>query len=225
MLAGGIGTRLRAVVPHLPKPMAPIGSRPFLEILLGSLARKGIQRAVLSLGYMADTISSHFGESFADMDLAYVVENSPLGTGGAVRLAITRCLGDHVFVLNGDTFVDLEVESVEHLWQANHHAVIVGRKVSDTGRYGRLLASEGRVRGFSEKGLTGPGLINAGCYVLGRHQLDAWQLNVPFSLESDYFAKIVAAEPVDVFETSGLFIDIGIPEDFLRAQEILAHLA
>lgn len=225
VLAGGFGTRLRAVVPNLPKPMAPIGGRPFLEILLGSLARKGFRRAILSLGFMAETVSSHFGERFVGMELAYVVEDSPLGTGGAIRLAMTRCSGDHVFVFNGDTFVDLEVESVEDLWQTKHHAIIVGRQVPDTARYGRLRVSDGRVRGFSEKGVAGPGQINAGCYVFGTRQLDAWPLNEPFSLESEFLAKLVATEQVDFFETSGLFIDIGIPEDFLRAQELLVNLS
>lgn len=221
VLAGGFGTRLREVVPDLPKPMAPIGGKPFLEILLSALARKGFTRVVLSLGFMAETISSHFGERFAEMELVYIVEEHPLGTGGAIRLAMEACKEDHVFVFNGDTFVDLEVGQIERLWENHHHAIIVGREVPDTARYGRLLVSDGRVSGFSEKGMTGPGLINAGCYILRTDQLDEWPLNTPFSLESDYFVRAVTTEPVDAFETTGLFIDIGIPEDFNRAQTLL----
>ena len=111
VLAGGFGTRLRQVVTDVPKSMAPIAGRPFLEILLGSLARKGFQRIVLSLGFMAEKISDHFGTHFAGLELAYVVEETPLGTGGAVRLASTACTQDHVFVLNGDTYVDLEADA------------------------------------------------------------------------------------------------------------------
>lgn len=225
ILAGGLGSRLRTAVPNIPKPMAPIQGRPFLEILLGSLAGKGFRRTVLSLGYMAETISSHFGASFARMDLAYVVEDSPLGTGGAVRLAMTECSVDHVFVFNGDTYVDLDVESVEQLWQAKHRTILVGQRVEDSGRYGRLLVSKGHLCGFSEKGVAGPGIINAGCYVIGTKQLDGWPLNTPFSLEVDYLTPSIAAEQVELFQTSGLFIDIGVPEDFTRAQTILADVA
>jgi D-glycero-alpha-D-manno-heptose 1-phosphate guanylyltransferase len=222
ILAGGFGTRLREAVPDLPKSMAPIAGRPFLEILLGSLARKGFNRVILSLGFRAETISSHFGENFAGMELAYAVEQKPLGTGGGVRLAMTQCKTDHVFVFNGDTFIDLEVAQVERLWQSRQHAIIVGREVPDTSRYGRLLIFDGHVCGFTEKGMSGPGLINAGCYVFGTHQLDKWPPRTPFSLETDYLVQAVTIEPIDAFETHGLFVDIGTPEDFQRAQILLA---
>lgn len=222
VLAGGFGTRLREVVPDLPKPMAPIGGQPFLEILLNSLARKGFERVVLSLGYKAEVISSHFGDSFAGMVIDYVVEKTPLGTGGAARLAMAHCRGDHVFVFNGDTFVDLEARQVEDLWQTRRHAIIVGRKVQDTARYGRLQVVKGHVTGFYEKGMSGPGLINAGCYVLRTDQLDDWPLNNYFSLEADYLFRAVMVERINFFETTGLFIDIGVPEDLHRAQTLLA---
>lgn len=222
VLAGGFGTRLRQVVPDLPKPMAPIAGQPFLEILLGSLASKGFGRVVLSLGFMADKISNHFGIRYAGMELAYVVEDQPLGTGGAVRLAMTKCYDDHVFVFNGDTFLDLEVDAVEQHWQSHRRTIIVGREMVDTARYGRLLTKTGRVTGFTEKGVAGPGLINAGCYVFNQGQLDGFALSAPFSLESDYLTTEVSQTPVDVFVTSGQFIDIGVPEDFLRAQTELA---
>ena len=225
VLAGGFGTRLRQVVPDLPKPMAPIAGRPFLEILLGTLAHKGFGRVVLSLGFMAEKISGHFGSRYAGMELQYVVEDQPLGTGGAVRLALTRCTDDHVFVFNGDTFLDLEAAALERQWQSHHRPIIVGREVADTARYGRLLTADGRVTGFTEKGVAGPGLINAGCYVFGRQQLDRFALNSAFSLEADYLAKEVSRSPFDVFVTAGQFIDIGVPEDFQRAQTVLRDAA
>lgn len=225
VLAGGFGTRLRELVKDLPKPMAPVASKPFLEILLGALARKGFQRVVLSLGFMADKVVAHFGDTFAGMELAYVVEEQPLGTGGAVRLALSGCQQDHVYVFNGDTFLDLEVDTVESLWQDRHHPIIVGREVPDTVRYGRLLTADGHVTGFTEKGVAGPGLINAGCYVFDRAQLDDFALNKVFSLEADFLADAVRQMTVDVFVTEGLFIDIGIPEDYVRAQTLLAGVA
>ena len=225
VLAGGLGTRLRALVPDVPKPMAPVAGRPFLEILLNSLARKGFGRVILSLGFGADTMAAHFGSRFAGMDVVCVVEDQPLGTGGAVRLSLAHCLGDHAFVFNGDTFLDLEVAALEGHWQAHRVPIMVARQVPDTERYGRLLAKDGRVAGFTEKGLAGPGLINAGCYVLPKDSLNHWPLNTAFSLETAYFAQTVAQERVDVFETGGLFIDIGVPDDFRRAQTLLAPYA
>jgi D-glycero-alpha-D-manno-heptose 1-phosphate guanylyltransferase len=224
VLAGGFGTRLREVMLDVPKPMAPVAGKPFLEILLRALASKGFGRVVLSLGFMAEKISGHFSEQFAGMELAYVVEDHPLGTGGAVRLALAKCKQDHAFVFNGDTFLDLEVDDVENLWQEQHHTIVVGCAVPDMARYGCLLTAHGRVTGFTEKGVAGPGLISAGCYVLGRSELDGFALHQPFSLETDFLSNAVPQTPVDVFVTEGLFIDIGIPEDYARAQTLLAEL-
>lgn len=218
VLAGGFGTRLKQVVPDLPKPMAPVSGRPFLEILLASLARKGFRRVLLSLGYLADKVVDHFGDQFSGMDLVYEIEKTPLGTGGAVRQALTRCTDDHVFVFNGDTFLDLEVKDVEAHWKKYHVPVIVARDVADTARYGRLETADGRVLGFSEKGTSGPGLINAGCYVLPADSLDGFVSGQPFSLETDYLANAVGERRFDLFVTNGHFIDIGVPEDYARAQ-------
>lgn len=222
VLAGGLGMRLRQVVPDLPKPMAPVGERPFLEILLKELALKGFSRVVLSLGFMADKIVSHFGKNFAGIELEYVVEAQPLGTGGAVRLALTRCTQDHVFVLNGDTFLSLDTEAINKQWIKRRNPIVVACMVSDTARYGRLLVHEGKVSGFSEKSISGNGLINAGCYVFSRSELDRFELNSPFSLERDFLQSAVKCGSVDVFVASGRFIDIGVPEDYLRAQHELS---
>lgn len=224
ILAGGLGTRLREVVPDSPKPMAPIGGRPFLEILLTSLARKGIKRVVLSLGYMAEKISNYFGDSFAAMELNYIVEKAPLGTGGAVRIAMTRCDLDHVFVFNGDTFLDLEVDAVEMHWQKHRRPIIVGCEVPDTARYGRLLVEHDQVTGFIAKGVFGHGLISAGCYIFNRGQLDNIALKKVFSLEADYLTQEVTKIRFDMFFTQGKFIDIGVPEDYARAQIDLVNI-
>lgn len=224
VLAGGFGTRLRQVVADVPKPMAPIAGRPFLEILLGSLARKGFSRVVLSLGFMAEKISEHFGARFAGMDIAYVVEETPLGTGGAIRLALDACTQDHVFVFNGDTYLDLEVRSLERHWQAKRHPIVVGRQVPDTSRYGRLAVDGECITSFAEKGIAGAGLINAGCYVLATDALARFPLNQPFSIETDYMVPEVTSATVELFVTEGMFIDIGIPEDYERAQMLLADL-
>lgn len=225
ILAGGFGTRLREVVADVPKPMAPVSGRPFLEIVLSVLSRQGFRRVVLSLGYMAETIVSHFGGRYKKLELVYEIEDSPLGTGGAVRAALQQCHNDHVYIFNGDTFLDLEVSQVEAVWQRNHHPVIVAREVLDTARYGRLHVTDGLVTGFAEKGVVGPGLINAGCYALPLHCLDAFEVGRRFSLETDYFMCSVPQLHIDAFVTKGHFIDIGVPEDYMRAQTELTPFA
>lgn len=222
ILAGGFGTRLKGVVPDLPKPMAPIAGRPFLEILLAMLARKGFTRVILSLGFMAEKIIRHFGDSYLGMELEHEVESQPLGTGGAIRAALARCLTDHVFIFNGDTYLDLKVDELERLWQAGRHPVIVACEVPDTSRYGRLDTANGRVLGFSEKGMAGPGLINAGCYVLPKHILDGFPRGKAFSFEEDFLAKKAVSAHFDLYVAEGHFIDIGVPEDYARAQTELA---
>jgi D-glycero-alpha-D-manno-heptose 1-phosphate guanylyltransferase len=202
--------------------MAPVAGRPFLEIVLAALAEKGFRRVVLSLGYMADKIVIYFGDRFAGMDLVYEIEQSPLGTGGAVREALGHCTADHVFVFTGDTFLDLEAPALEAQWAVRHTPTIVARAVPDTARYGRLEVAEGRVCGFLEKGSAGAGLINAGCYVLPRDSLDGFAPGTAFSLETDFLAEAVRRQRFDVFVTEGMFIDIGVPEDYARAQTELA---
>jgi D-glycero-alpha-D-manno-heptose 1-phosphate guanylyltransferase len=224
VLAGGFGTRLREVVPDFPKPMAPVAGRPFLEILLSALAQKGFTRVVLSLGFMSEKIIAHFGDNYEGMELVHEVESQPLGTGGAIRAALARCLADHAFVFNGDTYLDIEVDEIERLWQTNRHPVIVVREVPDTMRFGRVEIRDGRINAFLEKGKSGAGLINAGCYVLPTQALDAFSLGLPFSLETEYFIKRLHHIRFDGFVTHGRFIDIGVPNDYALAQMELVGL-
>jgi D-glycero-alpha-D-manno-heptose 1-phosphate guanylyltransferase len=225
VLAGGFGTRLKDMVADVPKPMAPIAGRPFLEILLSLLAQKGFSRVVLSLGFMAEKISGYFGSQFAGMDIFYIVEDRPLGTGGAIRLAFEACEQDHAYIFNGDTYLDLEVDLIEQQWQAKRHPIIVGRQVPDTARYGRIVVEGERIISFAEKKITGPGLINAGCYVLSRDTLAGFTLNQNFSIETQYFVPEVERSTFCVFVTkTTVFIDIGEPEDYFLAQTLLANL-
>ena len=224
ILAGGFGTRLREVVPDLPKPMAPIAGRPFLEILLTALAKKKFTRVILSLGFMADKIISHFGDSFLGMELVYEVESTPLGTGGAIRASLQHCVTDHAVIFNGDTYLDLEVDELEQLWEASHNAIIVVREVPDTARYGRVEMVNGRITAFLEKGATGLGLINAGCYVFPKNALDTFFVGEPFSLESQFFMPNLQNICFNGFVTQGRFIDIGIPSDYELAQTMLVNV-
>jgi D-glycero-alpha-D-manno-heptose 1-phosphate guanylyltransferase len=225
ILAGGFGTRLKSVVPDLPKPMARVCGRPFLEIVMDRLAANGTTHAVLALGFKADIIQQHFGARYAGIELSYSVESVPLGTGGATRLALEQCRSDHAFVCNGDTFLDLDIGKVETLWQSKRKNIVIARHVNDAGRYGRLLVRGGLVTEFCEKGSNDAGLINAGCYVLARTALDRFNAGQPFSLERDFLVPASAERSLHVLVTDGCFIDIGIPEDFLMAQTELAPWA
>ena len=223
VLAGGFGTRLKSMVPDLPKPMAPVAGRPFLEILLSMLASKGFTRVVLSLGFMSEKIISYFGDNYLGMRLVYEVESIPLGTGGAIRAALTRCLDNHAFIFNGDTYLELEVDALERLWHVQQNSIIVVREVADTIRFGRVEIVNGQIGAFLEKGLAGYGLINAGCYVLSKDALEEFPLNQPFSIETEFFIKNLKSKRLDSFVTSGRFIDIGVPNDYVRAQTELAN--
>jgi D-glycero-alpha-D-manno-heptose 1-phosphate guanylyltransferase len=222
ILAGGYGTRLRPLVADVPKPLAPIAGRPFLEIQLGMLRRRGFGHAILAIGYLGHMIIDRFGERFGDLALSYTIEESPLGTGGAMQRALEQCRSDRAFVFNGDTYLELDFDAADRLWQADRRGVLVARSVPDTARYGRLAVTDGWVHGLVEKGAAGPGLINAGCYLLNRGQLAELAVQPPFSFENDYLARQLPAAPFHLLLTDGLFIDIGVPEDFAHAQKLLA---
>jgi len=225
VLAGGMGSRLRSVVADVPKPMAPVAGRPFLEYLLQALADAGFDRIVLSVGHMAQTIVDHFGPRHLGMQIDYEIESRPLGTGGATRAALRHIGEDHAHVLNGDTYVQFDAAEMERIWRERRTPVIVAREVDDTARFGRLDVVDGRVTRFCEKGVAGPGLINAGVYLLPRTALDAFDAGQTFSLEQDYLAAAVRETDIRVVTAHGLFIDIGVPEDYRRAQQLFSGFA
>ncbi|KRA17714.1 nucleotidyltransferase family protein [Lysobacter sp. Root604] len=226
VLAGGFGTRLRSVVSDVPKPMARIAGRPFLELLLSHLVGNGFQRIVLSVGYLSDTIVAHFGDAFRGVPLAYAVENEPLGTGGAIREAMAHCDDGHVYVLNGDTYLAVETAETDALWARRGLPVIVAREVEDTARYGKLeVDNQGRITGFLEKDASGgPGLINAGCYVLPTDIVREFPDRERFSFETEYLRDAVSRREFLALPTNTDFIDIGTPEDYARAQTLLSAI-
>ncbi len=226
ILVGGLGTRLRSVAPDVPKAMVNIVGRPFLEILLQNLAKQNIKRVILSVGYMSENIMNHFGDRFANMEIIYAIEKTPLGTGGAVYNSLPFCFSDHVLILNGDTFLDLNIDDLELYWQQMHVPTIVACMVADTSRYGRLsIDDNNRVIKFSEKGLSGSGIINAGACILPINIFNEYPIHSKsFSLETDFLSKIISSKRVDAFVVDGYFIDIGIPEDYERAKLELVNL-
>lgn len=228
LLVGGLGTRLRAVVPGAPKPLAPVGDRPFLELLVRQLASQGLRQLVMCTGHMADQIDQLFGDgSRFGAAIKYSRESEPLGTAGAIKFA-ERFLQEATdfLVLNGDSF--LEVDLLELLRAHRSHgalATIAVVQVDDAARYGTVRADESnKILEFCEKtGHNSPGLINAGIYVFNRAILEHIPAG-PASLEKDVFPKLLERGLYAVKQQQGLFIDIGTPADYAKAQQLIDRL-
>lgn len=222
VLAGGFGTRLRAVVSDRPKPMAPIRGRPFLELLLDRLVEQKVPEIVLAVSFMAESITSHFGCAYRRVPVAYSIEREPLGTGGGVRQAMTHLEATEAIVLNGDTWSAFDVCGMLAAHRESRAVLTMGVvRVQDVARYGALDVHDHRVRAIREKGDAGPGAINAGVYLFSRDARALLPAVPAFSLERDFLvAKLDALAPL-AYELDPPFIDIGLPEDFQRAQSLL----
>lgn len=222
ILAGGFGTRLREAVPDLPKPMAPIADKPFLAWQLDYLIQSGVRRFVFSVGYKADVIRNYFGSEYGGASITYVEESEPLGTGGALQLALHQAQQERVFVFNGDTLCEANLQQLRA--QVKDKADAVGvfvKQVEDVARYGSIKCDASNlVVSFGEKALQGPGFINAGIYDLPRDLFNGRDLVPPFSFETAVLQNLVGnnlfAVPAGEF-----FIDIGIKDDFLKAQSVI----
>lgn len=221
ILCGGKGTRLRSVVKDIPKPMARVAGRPFLEIVLSQFRDLGFTRAVLSTGYLASVIGNHFGDRFGEMELRYCEDPKPLGTGGAARASAGMCEGETILVCNGDTYVEFDCEAAIALCERTHSPVVATFAVSDTERYGRIEIGSGSQARFCGRGIAGEGFISAGVYLLPRPMLVGDRRAVPFSLEEFVFDPAHSGV-VSAVVAGGRFIDIGVPEDYEMAQSMFA---
>lgn len=223
ILAGGFGTRLRSVVSDVPKPMAPVQGKPFLHYVLQYLKKQGIDSVILSVGYMHEKITAHFGERYEEVSISYSVESQPLGTGGAIRQALRHAEGEYVLVVNGDTLFSVDVVHMqEKAKETQADVIIAGRMVEDTDRYGCMVLDGDRIRQFSSQDIgKGPGVINGGVYLVKRDVFRWGQLVDPFSFERDFLAVCDEQVNLRCVRFADYFIDIGIPEDYRRAEDEL----
>lgn len=228
ILAGGLGTRLRAAFNNGPKCMAPVGGRPFLEYLLSHIRRFGFSRVVLCVGYGQGQILESIGSGrLKGFEIRYSAETEPLGTGGALKRAESLIDKRDFLVFNGDSFLAIDLQQLveEHLW-SGAWATVALTKVHNSARFGSVvLAANGLIREFREKdpAVCGPNMINGGVYVLNRQVLDLIPESGAVSLEREIFPRLLT-RGIQGFICDGYFIDIGIPEDFERAQvELPAH--
>ncbi|MGA9853594.1 MAG: nucleotidyltransferase family protein [Gammaproteobacteria bacterium] len=220
VLAGGFGTRLGELTRETPKPMLRIGDRPFLYYVLRYLAAQQISRVVLSVGHLSEQIHTYFGDHACGMPLEYCPEEMPLGTAGALRLAMEHCNGAEFLAVNGDTLVLVDLAAMLH----QHHerqalVTLAACPVKDASRYGAVIYdSKARVTGFAEKGQMGSGDINAGMYLFQKQALTGIPPGRPASLEQEVLPKLAADGRLYAYASAAYFIDIGVVEDYRRAQ-------
>jgi NDP-sugar pyrophosphorylase family protein len=227
LLVGGLGTRLRSTVPSAPKVLASIGKKSFLELLVGQLRSQGIRRLVMCTGYLAGQIENEFGNGQSwDVAIEYSREEQPLGTAGAVRQARGFLQDTPDFlVMNGDSFLELDFLKLMEFHRAHEAlATIAVLRVQDAGRYGTVqVDANSRVRSFTEKtGSDVPGVVNGGVYIFSRAVLE-YIPEQPASLERDVFPRLLD-HGVYAQEQHGMFIDIGTPADYARAQQLCDSL-
>ena len=227
LLVGGMGTRLRSVVPSIPKPLASVGNKPFLDLVIRQLRAQGIRHLVMCTGYLADRIESEFGNGYSwDLVIKYSKESIPLGTAGALKLArhSLRDTSDFL-VMNGDSFLEIDFHRLIRFHRRHSGLVTMAVvEVKNASRYGTVqVDADKRVIGFAEKTNNDrPGVVNAGVYVFDSAVFEHIPEG-PASLEKDIFPRLLA-QGVYASEQHGMFIDIGTPEDYVRAQQLFPHL-
>lgn len=227
ILAGGLGTRLRSSVSGCPKVLAKVGKRPFLAYLFDQLLAAGIREVVVCTGYLGDQIPRIFGESYGTLRLSYSRELTPLGTAGALRLALPLFKSNPVLVMNGDSYCDVNLREV-WVWHGNRQAdaTLLLATVLDPERFGQVQIDwDGKVIAFKEKdGRVGPGWINAGIYLLSQNLMAEIPANRAISLEREVFPRWVG-RGLYGFHSEAKFMDIGTPESYAFAERFFASLA
>ena len=226
VLAGGLGTRLRSAVPNMPKPMAPLDGRPFLACLMDYWISQGVNHFVVSVGYMKEVIMDYFGSSYRSIPIAYAIEETPLGTGGGLLLAAQGIM-EPFLVLNGDTFFEVDLAKLLkfHTKSASDWTFSLFR-TSDFGRYmGMEVSENGKIISLKMDSEAQNRLANGGAYLVSPSSLEksGFKAGEKFSLEDELLPALMSQE-CNLFgiEFNDSFIDIGIPQDYLRAANILS---
>jgi D-glycero-alpha-D-manno-heptose 1-phosphate guanylyltransferase len=225
VMAGGEGTRLRSAIGTLPKPMAPVGGRPFLEYLLDYWIDQGVKTFILSIGYKAKLIKDHFGKSYSGANISYVEELSPLGTGGAIKKALEELdwKNENILLINGDTWFEVDLCKFSKDVVSSGKPITVALKAIDSNtRYSAVLCEDGVVIKFGSR-VNGPCLINGGCYSLAINFLLKYldQYSGKFSFEDDVLPGLALGNKITGSVQDGKFLDIGIPEDYRKAIDVI----
>ena len=222
ILAGGFGTRLRPVLSATPKVLAPVGGRPFLTYLLDQLIAAGVRRVVLCTGYLAEQVQSTLGQRYGELELVYSRESEPVGTAGALRLALPCLNSDPVLVMNGDSWCDLDLPAFLS-WHRQKEAIASLGLVHlpDTARFGRVsFDGNGGILSFGEKASAGAGWINAGVYLLSQSLLQTIPAQRSVSMEYEIFPRLIG-NGLFGYAEGNRFLDIGTPESYAEAENVL----
>ena len=226
ILAGGLGTRLKDTVPDLPKCMAPVTGRPFLFYVINYLRSQGIEKFVFSLGYKHEIIEEYLNNQFPTLNFQCSIEDEPLGTGGAIQLACSKTDDENIVVVNGDTLYKGDLHQA-YLFHSNNMAecTILLKPMKDFDRYGVVeLTEDNLVKNFREKQAYESGNINGGVYILNKNKFLDEEFPSKFSFEKDYLEKFYTQRRIYGLVQDEYFIDIGIPEDYNKAQSELASV-
>jgi D-glycero-alpha-D-manno-heptose 1-phosphate guanylyltransferase len=219
ILAGGLGTRLKSMVPDLPKCMAPVAGKPFLRYIIDHLQKQGVDKFIFALGFLHEGIEAFIKLQYPDLDVQFSIEQDPLGTGGAIKLACSKATRQDVLVLNGDTLFSINISTLVQ-FHLEHKAdcTLSLKPMKDFSRYGSVeMNADHSIAAFHEKQFFQEGLINGGVYALNVHGFLNQHLPQKFSFEKDYFEKLYPRLKMYGVVQDTYFIDIGIPEDFIRA--------
>ncbi|AAW36041.1 nucleotidyltransferase family protein [Campylobacter jejuni] len=212
ILCGGLGTRLKSVIKDIPKPMAPINDKPFLEFIFEYLKKQGIKEVILAVSYKYEVIQEYFKDEFLGIKIKYSIEKEPLGTGGAIKEAL-KFIKNEAYVLNGDTIFDIDLKK---LILNNSKICLALKQMNDFDRYGTVeLDSKNYIKLFKEKEFKKQGLINGGIYFLNKDIFNDFTLQEKFSFEEflqENYEKLKAK--AHIFDN--YFIDIGVPGDYGR---------
>lgn len=222
VLAGGLGTRLREVVNDKPKCMAEVNGKPFLYYLFYWLEGKHIEKVILSLGYMSEKVLYWVEKERKNFNFSidYVLEKEPLGTGGGIKLALTKTTSKDILILNGDTFFDIDLVSFYDFHLKRQASISLALKpLSMFSRYGTVEIKDDIITRFNEKKFCEQGLINGGIYLLNQECINFDAFSQKFSFEKDVLEKQVNNKTLYGQVFNSYFIDIGIPEDYLKSQD------
>lgn len=219
ILAGGFGTRLAHIVSDVPKPMAPVYNKPFLEYILKYLTDSGIDKIIMAVGYKQEIIKEYFGSKYCSCEIEYSSEDKPLFTGGAIKKALRLCKENNIFVVNGDTFFNVNIQKMAIFHKEKKSDLTLALKeMNNFDRYGTVEMNEKhRITSFKDKKYTDLGKINGGLYLMNKELLDKMS-EEKFSFETDFMEKYTEQFSMYGFFSQGYFIDIGVESDYKKAQ-------
>jgi D-glycero-alpha-D-manno-heptose 1-phosphate guanylyltransferase len=225
VLAGGFGTRLRTVLKDVPKILAPVHGVAFVHYVLRWLESQGVERVWTSTGYLAEQVEEELRRFRGTLVITSLREKTPLGTGGAIYRGLREVQGQSAFVVNGDTYFPADLEEFQAAARRLDTRLAVAlRRVEDTSRYGAVVLDQGRIARVSEKGRSGPGLVNAGLYLLPRELWRSVPMPDVFSWELDFLQPLAPALGTAGVVLDAPFLDIGTPASYARADSILPDL-